>query len=250
MVYSRNLKKTKKVTTRKGKKAKTTVSSSVKAYVKKALHVQAENKQCDPITYSNLAIIPMTSLGFGTYITLSDVWLTGQGVEQGNRVGNLITPVKWSIKGALFCAPNTTIPMLVRMYIFKMVSGYQLPSYGGALPTDFFQSGSFTNSPNNTISDNFKTVNKDKYKVYKSQIFKVGVSSTANYQNNDFKILNLFKYDLLKYQNHKIKFNDNNSLPENAGLYMGFTACDMDDSPITSSSLRIAYELSGEYEDI
>lgn len=247
--YTKKAKKTRSPAIVTPATLKSYVKASMRGVVRKAIRATTENKVTDPLVQSNAPIIPMTALGFGTFIVLSDIFLTGQGPEQGNRIGNSITPVKWTMKGALFCAPTSTIPMLVRVYIFKMVDGYQLPSTGGAVPSDFFQSGSFTSAPNNTISDNFKAINKDKYKVYKSEVFKVGVSSTANYQNNDFKILNTFNYNLLKYQNHKFKFNDANTIPQNAGLYMAFTCCDMDDTPIQPNALRIAYEINGEYED-
>jgi len=232
------------------KSAPVKVSKSVQAYVKKAIHVQAENRIADPLVQSNIVIQPMNIGTWGSLFNLSDVWLTQQGSAQGERSGNSISPMKWRIRGAMFSAPTSLIPMVVRMFIFRRVDGYTLPNLAGVLPVDFFQNGNLAIPPQQTMADTFRYVNKDKYKVYTSKIFKVGVSNTAGYHNNDFGIVNTFDIDLMKGNKHKIKFNDASSIPENQGLYMAFTACRVNDSAIAINDLRLVYDVYGEYEDL
>lgn len=226
--------------------------SIVKQYIKKAISRNAENKSANPVIQSNASIVPMSSTTWGNMVTLSAVWENvTQGTGQSGRVGNKIKPVYWNIKGSIQFNVSVTGTAIVKMFVFKSLTTFKSPGDGGALPVDFFQTGNTVTSPSQNLADLYRRVNKDKYKVYTTRMFKIGQSaaSTAS-SNNDFSAMRFFNINLLKYQKHIISYNDSSFEPINSGLFLGFVACSVNDAAISANTLKISYDITGNYEDM
>jgi len=226
------------------------VPSIVKQYVKRAIRRDNENKIPNSLTATNSSVLPMTSTSWGSIISLSDVWSINQGTGQANRLGNAIRPVMWNMKGSLYVnSVSGLFPSIIKMFVFKLVQGYQGPATGGALPSDFFQNGNSAVAPTNTIADMYRNVNTDKYKVYTTRTFKIGPSSLSGTTNNDFDFFKMFSFNLLKYQKHIVKYVDAGTTPTNSGLYLAFVACTTNDIALSGNDLKISYDVTAKFED-
>lgn len=242
---------------KKMRKSRAIVPSAVKSYVNKAIAVHAENKQCASVSLLNDNINNMFSV-FGTVINCSSVWSLSQGTGQGNRIGNVILPKTWTIKGYVSVsnvAGSLTAPGVVKMYLIKYKNGFTGPTSVSSC-TDFYQGGNSSVAPAGTYIDVLRTVNKDVYTVYTTRTFKVGpasVSGATTYTNNDFKATCPFKIDLKKYQSHKIKYADTTTTPTNSGLFLVFAFAPYDGSVSnggTNSNLPlIHYDIDASFED-
>lgn len=231
---------------------------AIKSIVRREVHNNIENKQAAPMIFPNVLTQQMSSTTWGTLINLSNVWLINQGTGQGDRVGNSIKPLYWNIRGFLHYIDPSQKPCLVRLYVFKLKSGFASPSSGGALPTDFFQVGNTTTAPQGNMVDIVRQVNKDKYTVYTSRVFKMGPAVTSSVPgssggvtaaNNDFHSARYFNINLIKYQSQKIKYNDSVGSPINSGLYVAFVAAPADGTTGGVSMPLISYDVIGSYED-
>jgi len=227
------------------------VSPVVKTYVKRMINQSQEDKICTPASQATAAIAPMSTTAFNA-ITLNQVWVLSQGTGQGNRVGNHITPKSWRIKGYWSCPFDTQAaqPFIIKMYIFKLKSGFQTPVGN----TNFYQNGNTSIAPALNFSDQLKDVNKNLFTVYYERVFKVGsanIAATLGSANNDFKNICPFNINLLKYQKSPLHYNDTTSSASNSGLYMCYTACFADGSTYTSAANGpdLTYEISASFED-
>lgn len=230
------------------------VSPVVKSYVKRMLSVRAEDKVAPNVSQAPTSITPMSATVFNA-VNLANVWNIAQGTQQGNRIGNSVSPKSWRLKG-FFAVPwgtNVSVPMLIKMYIFKQKSGYGVP----ASSTAFYQNGNSSLAPTSTFTDMLKSVNNDVFTLYATRLFKVGTASltpTLNgTTNNDFKNIAPFNINCLKYQTHQMKYSDGTTAnPTNAGLYFAYTVCRADGSAVNLVSdplPTIAFEIEATYED-
>lgn len=229
------------------------VSPVVKSYVKRMLSVRAEDKIAPNVSQPITTITPMTAT-LTQSINLANVWNLTQGSQQGNRIGNSVSPKSWRIKG-FFSASNFTgasaVPYIIKLYIVRLKNGFQTPSSS----VNFYQNGNSSIAPAGNFNDMLKSVNLDVFTLYTTRTFKVGpaayVSSNGASTNNDFKLLCPFNINLLKYQNHQMKYSDSATAnPTNSGLYMVYTACLADGSnPGTFITPNISWEIEATYED-
>jgi len=261
MVYRRNRKTALKKAplrkmVKKVMKKRATISPSVKAYVKRALHKEIENKTPTPVSGQDVAIVPITNtISWGTLIPLSNVWTIEQGVGQGNRLGDKIKPMKWVIRGYIHNNAVTAVPAVVKMFIFKPKLTYESPAgaaYSG--PVDFFQYGSTSIGPQNNYQDLLRDVNTDKYQVYTTRTFKIAPAGSAGNTNNDFSCVGKFKINLMKYQKHTLTYNDAVvNTPQNSGLYVCFALAEYGGSTKVTwgagEAPQISYDILAGYED-
>jgi len=243
----RKMLKRKQYTSKTGVK----VSPVVKTYVKRMINQSQEDKICVPVSQATSQIIPMSFTAFNS-INLNAVWSLSQGTGQGNRVGNHITPKTWRMKGYWSVPYNTNscVPFIIKMYIFKLKSGFAIPVGN----TNFYQNGNTSIAPTLTFIDQLKEVNKNLFTVYHQRVIKVGtanLSATLGAANNDFKNIVPFSIDLLKYQKASLHYNDTTTAPSNSGLYMCYTACLADGSVFTTSfgAPNLTYEIQASFED-
>lgn len=258
MIYRRNRKTAlKKAPVRKMvkkvMKKRAPVSLSIKSYVQKALGKAIENKVPAPLSSTDALLVPITNtVSWGTLIPLANVFNVTQGVGQGQRVGDKIRPKRWNFRGFIHNNGSASIPYVVKMFIFKLKLTYEDPTgpaYSG--PVDFYQNGSTSQGPVNNYQDIMRTVNTDKYQIYTTRTFKVGAAGVGG-GNNDFKAVCPFNINLLKYQDHRLTYNDSvTNTPQNAGLYACFAIANFDGTsgvPGTNAP-QLSYDVNAEYED-
>lgn len=248
------VKKNKRMVRRaRGKKPvnkKNKVSSNIKAYVSRVLNRKLENKICSNVSQSLTTIVPMSPTQLNA-INLSSVWTLTQGTNQGNRIGNLVHPKSWHLKGFFSNGYGTNLPdpMIIKMYIFKLKSGFGVPGSS----VGFYQNGNTNLAPQNTFSDMLKKVNLDSFTLYTTRTFKCGpqAGTSTGSGNNDFKSVCPFSINLLKYQKSALKYSDTTSAPNNTGLYMAYTVCFANGTaPIGTSVLpAINWEIEATFED-
>ena len=140
---------------------------------------------------------------------------------------------------------------------------YDRSSASGAVdPTcpNFFQSGNTSLVPNGTLSDMFQPVNKDRYVVVASRVFKVGCSgynggtslnaspaNSAFWNNNDYKMSSPFTFNLTKRCPKRFKFNDNQVDPMTRGLFMVYEAVNIQGANMTANQYPVAMSLNLDY---
>lgn len=255
MKYAKKTYKPRKTT----KKTKT-VSDTVKAYVKKAIHVQAENKIASNYKDSNLPLIPYgnsTALGITltTIVPLQDALNLSQGAGQGDRIGNSIRPRSFMLRGHIIAASteNADSPILARMVIFKRKQDIEIPTD----LSDLFQSGNTSVAPTNLPTDMYLPLNKEDYIIYKERKFSVTRNDNDSFASaNGTNLIQFFKQDLTKYIPKKLTYADAAVDPTNCGIYLICLMCKADGSAFPAASvtgttqLQLSYSVNLIYEDL
>lgn len=228
------------------------VSDKVKAYVKKAIHVQAENKIASNYKVSNVEITPYQN-NLIIFETLTAALSISQGAGQGDRIGNSIRPVKYIISGHVIGI--NAAPVLLKMVFFRDRITLKAP-------TDFsniFQDGNTTAGPTNTPIDMYMPLNKNDYVIHKTRTFQLAFNYSSGASPevtgaaaaNGVHSIQFFKQDLSKWIPKTIKYDDTKLPVTNAGLYMGFLLCALDGSQLvdTDTYAELSYNVQFEYED-
>lgn len=268
-----------KRTFKRSRKMKPKVPDAVKAYVKKAIAIEIENKSQ---TYFQTGPIVIGNANNTTVWSTSNVWQitpnTGelsitQGVTQGTRVGNKIklksaklivhlTPNGYIASGSANLVPA---PQFIDVYIFKLrTQTDSLASARTVSLASFFQSGASAVGFVGNGTDWNHQINNEQVKVYYHRRFKIGFSNyfgntgaqaETNYlANNDFSLSNIIEIDLMKhgYPKHMI-FEDNNVIAQQDQLYFLVNPVDFDGTlptnPTTSTPASLLYSINVTYED-
>lgn len=154
------------------------------------------------------------------------IFTLAQGAQEAQRIANQIKLKRWIIKGILHPVVGgpvaTTIPNTsqgyVDIYFGRLLNNGEISN---TLP-GFLDSGNTSSNPTGAMSQIFRTVNKDEYKVYFHKRFKVSPATSQGGQitviNNDFSLVKTFGFDVCKYicKNTTIKYNDTDNDPNNA----------------------------------
>lgn len=234
--YKRRAAPKRRVYKRKATKART---SMVRKVVKRMLAVREEPKTYAILNNSrNLYTSSSSSLNFDFNNIGSCAWGAGavqisQGTGQGARIGNLVRLKKMTFKGSIYplgynASTNPAVgPNMYRMILFRERD--QPTSQPSIIASgDIFQYGNTTSGLQDDPVDTWLSINKDKYQVVADRRMKIGYASsngTGNstassyYNNNDFKMLYNFSFDVTKHLPKITKFNDNNSTPMTSNLY-------------------------------
>lgn len=189
----------------------------------------------------------------------------GQGVGQGNRIGNRIKLKKLTFKGVIYPLPYnattnpTPTPIQVVFYLFGL---RQLPANVPNDLTGFFQSGNTAANFNNELSDVWASVNKDKFTYYGRRVYKIGYAQYEGtgiqpafqaFCNNDFKLNQSFSINCLPHAIKNVIYNDdtNANRPRSRGLFLLAQVVNADGSQMANNIIpaRMNYELMCEYED-
>jgi hypothetical protein len=233
--------KTKKSFKRKVYRKKRTVKpTTIKKMIKRQIALSAENKcrqffQNTPTTlYSSYSsalldgsIIPLTPF--------AGVLQIDQGVGQGDRVGNIIKVKKLTFKGTItpllydIVQNSNPQPTQIKCWIFYDKRDPTIKPTPSA-QANFFQFNSTSAGFTNSLTDMWKPINTDIYRVLATKSWKLGLANYEvngngawqTYANNDFKMNINFSFDLTKHINKTIKFIDNNSNPSTRGLFALF----------------------------
>lgn len=245
---------------RKTAKKTKTVSDTVKAYVKKAIHVQAENKIANNYQENSLSLIPYgnsTTLGatLTTIVALQDALNLSQGTGQGDRIGNSVRPRSFMLRGHIVAASTagSDTPILVRMVIFKRKQDIEIPTD----LSDLFQSGNTSVAPTNLPTDMYLPLNKEDYIIYKERKFSVTRNDTESFASaNGTNLIQFFKQDLTKHIPKKLTYADAAVDPTNCGIYLICLMCKADGSAFPAASapgtipLELSYNANLIYEDL
>lgn len=256
---------------KKTKSAKRTIPKNLKKYVKDIIGRNVENKQAVPYTANNQKIYPYGLGANGPHqLTCFDLTtpINGiiQGSDNGQRVGDSIKVKKLTVKGMINLdsskANNEQYrknPMYVRMFIGRRQDVILDPNtYGTTAFSDFFLSGPFSSNPQNFPTDMWRDVNKNVYRIYKTRLFKIGMSAPSNNPadsnswNNDFKYSIPFSFDLSKHIDI-VKYRSGQVQNTTQGIYMWFVVCWANGyavEPLTSlTPLEIHFDVNADYED-
>lgn len=221
--------------------AKKSSRKSMSRLVKQVIERTAETKT---IQRYNLGqnLVPSNAAGFVANIIEigpGSTMLISQGTGQGQRVGNRIETVSHTFQGTICPLPwNTTtnpnpVPTHVKMWIFyDKTDPTAVPNPIG---NAFFQDGSGVVGFANDLTDHWRPVNTDRYRVLHERLFKVGFAAytgtatgTTNqlnnqaFTNNDYKITCEFKINLTKSQLKHIRYNDTNNEPMTRRMFCMF----------------------------
>jgi len=256
----------KKRAARGGRKS-SAVSSAVKGYVKRALHVAAENKIVEYQTGFDVgSILDSSTLQCRPLTPYPGYMLLQQGVTQGGRVGNTVRPVKVmfnyiarpnAYNAAYNPTPTPTILQMILGWTKDQPGTLPIASYINTL----FQFGSISTAPTGTQFDLLNPINTDIWHIAKKWEHKIGYAYSAgtgavpavqNYANNDYKLNVLRKMNITKYISSSFKFNDNGTLPYNKGLFLMAQAINPTTGvafPNTITPIHLDYFVTFEYED-
>ena len=234
---------------RKGSRTRKSVTVPVKKYVQKAIHAQIENKAIQyngGFTLQNYADLPQMNafaLSPGLSIPIP------QGVGAADRSGNRIKIQKaklvyWMVPSAYNALLNPTPkPLLVRMWIgYSKTSPTLIP-----LAVDMallFQNGNASAPPNNFINDYLRTVNRDKFVIFRDIKHKLGyeaatgsgaVAGSQYFGNNDFHYNISRTVDITKYLINNVIYNDATSTPTTRGLFCWIQVINADNTVTTGT---------------
>jgi len=264
-VYKKKSPATKKRYARGGRKS-SAVSSAVKSYVSRTIHSQIENKAIqvqvaqpfgNVINSPSLYIAPLTP--YAGFISLL------QGVGQNMRTGNEVRTRKVMLKYVLYPSQyNAVSNVAPRPCEIQLFLGYVKNSAGILpIPADFnalYQYNNTTNPVFGTILDLNQKFNSDYWTIKKYWTHKVGYSSangtgnqpaSQSYNNNDFKLNVVRKLDITKLYPKVLKFNDNGSGFQGAGLFFFYQAVAADGTTFNAATLPVVinWQLDLDYED-
>lgn len=218
-------------------KKRSTVSKSVRRYVKKVVHSNIENKIVNVnqtkafgniFQSPDLSLYPM--LPYTGYTTIP------QGVGQGSRIANRCKVRKVILKYVLMPVVQdasvnpSPLPSMVQIFLLR------LKQNPGLLPTatqlqNIVQVGSTTTSLSGTVSDiALNSWNQDLFYV-KTFVHRVGYSSVNGagssagaqfYNNNDYSLSVIRKHDITKLVASEMVFDDGNSTHLRKNIFFGF----------------------------
>lgn len=185
-----------------------------------------------------------------------------QGTSQSQRVGNRIRVKSLWFKGVLAVLPyDATTNPNPRPTQVKMVFFYDKTN-PNSLPNPFaggaagpFQGGGGTNNFQNDLVDMVMPFNTDRYRILATRTYKLGYSqyagtaaSAANqtayqaYSNNDYRLNYQISMNLTKYYPKMLRFNDNNAIPTNRGLYVMFFYANADGSQAGNGWSQVGFQ--------
>jgi len=226
--YARSVRRSKPARKSSRRPRRVSVSSAVKKYVKKTLHSQIENKYYNE--YSNANVIYNNGTA-GNFTCKNLVPSISQGVGQGQRIGNEVRPVKWTLDMLFYSKNydnivNVSNNNLFRMVIFNVRSDKSLvtpPPSGGGVCNSFFQLGSSSTGFQGNLLDMMLKLNKDNLNVFVDKQFKLsnytdsGTTDTVN-----GVVSRKMSVNLLKFVPKKFIWNDTSpAYPINMSLFIG-----------------------------
>lgn len=248
------------------RKSTSTVSKTVKKYVKQVVHSQIENKNiCIERAQTFGSILGDAALGAFPMCPYTSLVPVPIGTTNGTRVGNVIKTRKVMLRYVLrvtsYQSGVNDNPMPCHVLMF--LGNYK--QYRGVLPTSLevgqlYDTGSGSSAPQGDLSDLIQPTNKDAWDIKKKWSHKIGpaiYSGPGNLQNygffanNDFKLNVVKSIDITKYCPKTIKFNDSQASQQGSNLFLMYEAI-MPNGGIFPASQRpvaIDYWIDYTYED-
>jgi len=245
------------------------VTQAIKAYVKRTIHTNQENKIAfiafDSLPLYNYAFAgslyqsctaPLTP--YTSYLSIT------QGTGVSNRIGNQISVRRAYLKILLVSAPVdatnniTPTPQIINLFIYGTKPSYDsLSVIQNASLNSFFDSGNSYIGITSDLSDNMYDLNKDIIIPHMRKQYKLGSSTyftPTNQQafyNNDHKLNYIIKIDVTKWYPKKIIWNDTATTPTTRNLYFTLESCNSTGTAAPAQNIPVFYSWSMElqYED-
>lgn len=215
------------------------VAPGVKSYVDKKI------KNLEECKISSYTFGPTNILGYngsaGSLTTFEIVQATqmAQGVGQGNRVGNTVSPAGLKLRGFI-TLNGTTITGIVNAY-FRVIVLRLRESIATTQFTysNLFQFGNNVVAPSGTLLDMMRPVNKDLYKVYHDKIVNIGASDAVNatIAGNQTASSVMFKMDLKKTLPKTMRYNDSSLVSTNYACYLVIVNCNANGQIISAPQI-------------
>lgn len=237
------------------------VSTTIRKYVKATLHKNIENK----VRYNYSSNQPIQT-GSSSTMTWPMIPTIDQGQSSGNRIGNIIKPVKGVWKCVINLLPydvttnNLHRPVWVKIWIVKDTAyQLQIATMNNNSFANFFNGNGTALSFQNNCLDMVLDNNTDNFKVMKVIQFKLGSASnfSGNYpggSNDNFSdnspTAKQITINYTKYIKKALKFQDNTTYTINNNLYFVIQAVPCDGADATSQKLiEMHYTNRFQYED-
>lgn len=211
----------------------------------------------------NTALLDGTIVPISPYAAFVEIL---QGIGQGARIGNRIRTKSLVIKGTIVPLPydvttnNVPRPVVVKLFFFyDKTDPTGVPS--PATADDFFQFNNTTDGFSNDLVDVWRPINKDRYRLLTSRVFKLGNSSYEAsagalpqfqwYTNNDFKLNHNFRVSLTKHMIRDVYYQDNSTTPTTRGIYMLPLVMYADSLTMSADQLtcKMSYSIDYWFED-
>lgn len=270
MAYIRRKYRTKRAFAKKRTYKRRTYKKAmpIKRMIRREIARNVENKTQQAYNLQQ-DIYPSNSTQFDSVITPCQPDAVGliisQGTGQGQRIGNRIKIKKLTFSGVIHPTPYnastnpTPAPVMIKFWFFYDKDAPTLTPTVKA-DGDFLQFGNTTSGMQNDLMDMFAPVNKDRYAVLKTKIFKLGYASyggtgalpqSGNLANNDFKLNCPFSFDLTKHVPKIYDFRDTATNPTTRGLYFMAQAVYANGAQMAAATVpaQMSYVQSVEYED-
>jgi len=155
-----------------------------------------------------------------------------QGSGQNNRVGNVIRPVKVSLKGVLrpleYNATTNPGPCPHKVVLYLLQDKTNPDPLPTTLP-EFYQAGATDIVPSGSIADEQYLENTDRWKIMMKKEWKlgfaasVGTGGSAGYQqftNNDYHLSVTYDIDITKCVSTKFTYDDATNTPTSTKGYV------------------------------
>jgi len=234
------------------------ISKNIKAYVKRAIHVNQENKVW--ISYGANQTVPTGGTSIAPYsINLLPNSLL-QGTGKAQRIGNEITIRSGTIYGRInplvynLTTNPQPVPLLVRFFLVSCKVTNQPNMTSSVQFGSFFDTGNTASLPQGNTLDMVLPVNNEHWTLYKTKVVQLGCTATAAgynagavYDNSKFSYG--FKFNFGKYVK-KIKYDDSSVPQTNRNMYLIIQPV-YADGTLTSgyTPLEVHYCVRDVYED-
>lgn len=251
--------------TGRGKRSnRSTVSRTVKKYVKRTIHANVPLKR----DWNNGSGIVYNSLGLAQlpvqFPILPDM---NQGTGEGERIGDRIKVRQSHIVVNVWARAYNSItnPGLKEQFVkLWIVKAKQLTQGATTIPNAdiarWFQLGSTATGFSNDLTDISRDVNTNLFTVKYQKVCKIGfagasaggaappLSTTA--PNNDFKLHHQFKINVGKYMKKMLTFQDNTTPVTNDNLYVVMQTVAYDNTNLINAPVEYVWEQHTSFEDV
>jgi len=205
--------------------------------------------------------IPITP--YASFLTIN------QGTGQADRIGDKITVSNVMLRMVFTPKPYngstnlTPKPQLIKLFLVNAKSINTINTRPNqANMNTFFQEGNSYASPAGDLFDMIEEVNRDAWSLYATKTIKLGYgsyngtgfdSSHQYFENNDYKLNHIIKWDITKYIPQTMQWNDASANPASRGLFLVILCANADGSAPASTSIvpvNMNYDITIKYKDL
>lgn len=234
------------------------VSKVVKRYVKKQIHRNIENK----MRYNYAANQPIET-GVATTMTYPMIPAIDQGNGTGNRIGNVVKPVKGVWKCVVNLLPysvstnSAAQPTWVKVWVVRDLRiSQQNATMDATSFSSFFNGNNSSLGFQNNCLDTVLDINTDNFRLITTRIFKLGISNHISGPTNPSSYFDnspaskTITIDYSKYIKKALKFQDGTTYPINENLYFVIQAVPCDGTTASNQQkIEMHYTNRFYYED-